>query len=211
MGKRLRKYKARRRKQTWMTRTRTGKPVIARAKVQTWDFSRLSGSRKPKINVKARVNNPKKRVKTPIPSDLAEIQAKARARRFINQLEVISGKKTEEEFKREDKILSEGLSAIASLAEEAEAIRSPKKFSEFAERKNITLLHRDHVDDEIELHGKKFVLYANRKQTGYSARHIGSIIEGLKRKDSQVVVIDLPRNRRKVFGEKSKLERLVEK
>lgn len=144
------------------------------------------------------------------PSDLAEIEIKAKAKQFTNLLEVVSGNMTDKQYKKEEKILSDGLGALSSLFEEIEAIRTPRKFAEFANKHGIIHLNKNVVADEISRGEKDFVLYADRKQTGYNARHISSIINGLREKGSEVIVVDLPRNRRKVFGEKSVLERKIE-
>jgi hypothetical protein len=144
------------------------------------------------------------------PSDLEEIEFKAQAKQVMNVLKLASGEMSNEQYKKEQTILSDGLSALSSLFEEIEATRSPRKFAEFADKHGITLLNKDWVADEISRGDKDFVLYADRKQTGYNARHISSIINGLREKGSEVIVVDLPRNRRKVFGEKSVLEKEVE-
>jgi len=144
------------------------------------------------------------------PSDLAEIEVKAKVKQFTNLLKVVSGEMTDKEYKQENEILSDGLTALNSLFEENHAVSTPKRFGEFAEKHGITHLNKDSVGNELWFAYKEFTRYAERKQTGYNARHISSIINGLKNKGSSVVIVDLPRNKRIIFGEKSILEKKVE-
>lgn len=57
-----------------------------------------------------------------------------------------------------------------------------------------------HTKECIVVDGKVFELYETKKQTGYCAKHISSIIDGIKNQGREPLIVDLPRNRRLVFA-----------
>lgn len=91
---------------------------------------------------------------------------------------------------------------MRSLAREAYTISTPNRFRSFCLEDQIKHVEKDYLETkECIIHeGKVFEFYAIRKQTGYSAKHVSSIIDGIRDQGREVLIIDLPRNIRKIFA-----------
>jgi len=123
----------------------------------------------------------------------------------------------QEKSKQEDKILSEGLSAVASIGESTFAVSTQKRFRDWAEHKGLR--HEEFSVDRkdwnkkepFQRDGKFFVPYEEFRQTGYGAWHIGGAIDGLRQQGRDVLIVDGSRNRRFLFKEvkPSELEKKV--
>jgi hypothetical protein len=113
----------------------------------------------------------------------------------------------------ENKILSEGLEAVASIGESTFAVSTPRRFRLWATEKRIPF--RDDFVDRKSWNKKQptffgteeFEPYAEFKQHGYGAWHIGSAISELRKEGRDVFVVNAPRNRRFLFvSRKDKLK-----
>jgi len=103
---------------------------------------------------------------------------------------------------KNQQIIQEDLSAMASLAKEAYAISTPKRFKQFCLEDKIECLDFEFVQyKECIVHnGKVFELVNTFKQTGYCARHIGDRLDQIRRQGKEPLIVNLPRNKRLVFA-----------
>jgi len=129
--------------------------------------------------------------------------------------EPIKVEKTFEEKKKEkktEKILSEGLEAVASIGESTFAVSTRKRFKDWAEHKGLR--HEEFWVDRkswnkgepIQKNGKFFIPHEEFKKVGYGAWHISSEIDKLKAEGRDVLVVEGQRNFRFLFKEAKKGE-----
>ena len=157
-----------------------------------------------------------------------EAQEPYKARIMLHHLKrVMEGVKTpkeqetfKEKSKEENKILSEGIEAVGSLAEIGYAVSTPRRFGDWARHND--LMHETDVfvdrkswnkKEPITRNGKTFVPYEEFRQTGYGAFHIGSAIKGIQSQGREALILDAPRNRRFLYKETklSDLEKIIAK
>lgn len=115
----------------------------------------------------------------------------------------------------ENKLLSEGLEAVASIGESTFAVSTPRRFRLWATEKRIPF--RDDSVDRKAWNKKQPTFFGNEefepveefRQHGYGAWHIGSAISELKKEGRDVFIVNAPRNRRFLFA--SRKDKLKQK
>jgi len=106
----------------------------------------------------------------------------------------------------DQQIISEGLSALASINESCHAVSTKNRFRDFCCEKEIRCLETDlnfsDLKEGFDFGDQQFDLYEEFRQTGYGAWHIGSAISELRKQGKNILIINGKRNRRFIMIER---------
>ena len=106
-------------------------------------------------------------------------------------------------------IIQDGISALSSITESCNAVSTPKRFFDFADRRGLELIERDFNHNDLK-DGfflvnsdsyRKFEFLEEFRKTGYGAWHIGSRIGDLIERGETPLIINGRRNRRFLLKE----------